>query len=539
MTADGRLEFLGRTDFLVKIRGYRIQLEEVEAALAALPTVRNAVVVAQSLLSGEKRLVAYIVPWTRPGPSTSELRQALRERLPTYMIPAVFQMLDALPLNAGGKVNRQALPPPGRERPTLDAAFVAPRMAIETQLAALWAELLELHPVGVYDNFFDLGGHSILIMHLIHQIEQQFNQKVVLREFMFEPTIAHLATLLSDGQAGTAVGLQAGTQPAPQGGSDPTISANAELCLLYDALADREKIGRLRSNASPKVAHPRFLRHLMRLPHPLAMQLLDWAMQQGWVQRGYFPSQTALVQQFLAEVQPPPQKNSVARSLFFGCLTHFGIRRALFQHIQRECTIPVEGLELLEAARTQRQGVILLTSHNYQNPYFRSLKLTQRGIGTLEPLLQQGTFDKVTAERILYTRQLELVRETLQQSGVIGTAPDANLGHGTQITVPFHGRLHRFRTSFAELALLTHAQVFFVASDLLRYNQFSFRLVGPFDMGQAAMSDAERVQWLMEQYVTQLRAQWARSPWAVTWGQMAKHLAYPPVEVGKSEVYQS
>lgn len=116
-------------------------------------------------------------------------------------------------------------------------------------------------------------------------------------------------------------------------------------------------------------------------------------------------------------------------------------------------------------------------------------------------------------------------------------APDVNRGHGTQIAVWFHGRMHQFRTGFAELALLAHAQIFFVASDLQAYNCFSFRLVGPFDMGSAAMRYEERVQHLMDQYIEQLRRQWAQNPWTLPWWLMREHLAFPSVEVGKSEVY--
>jgi lauroyl/myristoyl acyltransferase len=185
-------------------------------------------------------------------------------------------------------------------------------------------------------------------------------------------------------------------------------------------------------------------------------------------------------------------------------------------------------MPLLAKARAQQQGVILLTSHDYQAPYFRTLGVMQRTIANMAPLVQPHAVEPVMAESLLYARQLELARQILQQGGVIAIAPDVNRGHGPQTVVEFHGRLHQFRTGFAELALLTDAQLFFVASDLQAYNRFSFRMVGPFDRGSATMCYEERVQHLMNQYIEQLRIQWAKNPWALPWWLMREQLAYPP-----------
>lgn len=201
---------------------------------------------------------------------------------------------------------------------------------------------------------------------------------------------------------------------------------------------------------------------------------------------------------------------------------------AIFQQLNQEQSLPVAGLPLLEKAQAQQQGVILLTSHNYQAPYFRSLGLMQRTIASMAPLVKPIAVDPVIAETMLYAHQLELARQRLQQGGVIAIAPDVNRGQGPQVAVPFHGRIHQFRTSFAELALLTDAQIIFVASDLHAYNRFSFQLIGPFDSGTAAMSQTTEVQHLTDQYIAHLQRQWARNPWAVPWWLMREHLAYPP-----------
>lgn len=319
---------------------------------------------------------------------------------------------------------------------------------------------------------------------------------------------------------------------------DSTTTDERLLHKLYNALEDQSQILQLRQALQPKRLRPRPLAMLLRLPQPLAMQLLSSAVKQPWVQRHYLPNQTTLVQQFLASLEEPTkQHNCLAQALFFGCLTHFKIRDAVFQRIRTEGrSIPFEGIEMLETARVQQQGVILLHNHAYQASYFRSLKLTQRGVGNLERLVEPIQSDKIKAQYILYARQLDLARQTLQDGGIIAMAPDVNRGRGAHIAVPFHGRMHEFRTGFAELALLADAQLFFVASDLQAYNRFNFRLIGPFDKGSATMSHAERVQHLMDQYINQLRQQWARSPWALNWGVMSEHLAYPPVTIEKCEV---
>jgi amino acid adenylation domain-containing protein len=311
---------------------------------------------------------------------------------------------------------------------------------------------------------------------------------------------------------------------------DSTTTDEELLHKLYNALEDQSQILQLRQALQPKRSRPRSLQMLLRLPQPIAMRLWSWTVQQSWAQQFYLPNQTKLVQQFLASLEAPTtQQNCLAQALFFGSLTYFKIRDAIFQRIRIEGrSIPVEGAAMLEAARVRQQGVILLSNHAYQTSYFRSLKLTQRGVGNLERLVEPIQSDKIKAQYILYARQLDLARQVLQNGGAITIAPDVNRGRGASITVPFHGRMHEFRTGFAELALLTDAQLFFVASDLQAYNCFSFRLVGPFDQGSATMSYAERVQYLMEQYIAHLRLQWVKNPWALSWEVMREHLAYPP-----------
>jgi amino acid adenylation domain-containing protein len=192
---DGSIEFIGRSDYQVKIRGFRIELGEIEAVLSQHPTVRQTVVIAREDDRGEKRLVAYVVPNGGSEPIVSDLRRFLKEKLPEYMVPFAFVLLDALPLTPSGKVNRSVLPAPDLAS-NPEATFVAPRNELEQQLAQIWEEVLHLQPIGVKDNFFDLGGHSLLAVHLFAQIEQKFGKKLPLATLFQSGTVEALAKLL-------------------------------------------------------------------------------------------------------------------------------------------------------------------------------------------------------------------------------------------------------------------------------------------------------------------------------------------------------
>jgi len=204
MLPDGCLYHLGRKDFQVKVRGYRIEVAEIEAVLLSLDTVKEAVVVAgedrpddpSAPLRTGKQLVAYIVPVNKPPPTVTTLRRALAERLTDYMIPSTFVMLDTLPLTPSGKVDRHALPAPDWGRPEVDEAFVTPRTPTEEVLAGMWAEVLCLKQVGVLDNFFDLGGNSLLVTQVISRIRDAFQVELPFRRFFEAPTVTELASAI-------------------------------------------------------------------------------------------------------------------------------------------------------------------------------------------------------------------------------------------------------------------------------------------------------------------------------------------------------
>ena len=196
---DGRLLYLGRADDQVKIRGHRIELGEIECCLREHPRVADAVVTARDDARGDRSLVAYLVVAGGDAPSAGDLNASLGQHLPEYMIPGRYVLLDALPRLPNGKVDRRSLPDPSGERRAAPAtAYVGPEGPTEHLLADLWAEILGAERVGVHDNFFELGGHSLLLTTLIRRMWQTFGERLSMRQFFARPTVAGMATALSE-----------------------------------------------------------------------------------------------------------------------------------------------------------------------------------------------------------------------------------------------------------------------------------------------------------------------------------------------------
>jgi hypothetical protein len=192
--SNGDIEYLGRTDFQVKIRGFRIELGEIETAIALHGAIREVAVIAREDTPGDKQLVAYIVAPDTSGNVVGELKESLRARLPEYMVPARFVSLDALPLTENGKLDRKALPAPARASSAEN--YVAPRNATEQTLASIWSEVLGYEKVGIEDDFFELGGNSLLVITVLQQMRRAGLHADVSTLFLV-PTIAGIAAVVS------------------------------------------------------------------------------------------------------------------------------------------------------------------------------------------------------------------------------------------------------------------------------------------------------------------------------------------------------
>lgn len=201
--SDGNIEFIGRSDFQVKIQGHRIELGEIETVLSKHPLVGAAVVNVMGELRGQKRLIAYVVPQDGKPVELEEIRAYLRERLPDYMVPRQFMAIEQLPLSANGKVNRSALPVPAEHTASTQHRYIAPQTGLEQQLASIWREVLAVERIGTHDNFFEIGGDSMLAIQMISNVRMQLHKEITLRDVFSRPCLADMAKDLQLMRGGT------------------------------------------------------------------------------------------------------------------------------------------------------------------------------------------------------------------------------------------------------------------------------------------------------------------------------------------------
>ena len=217
---DGNIEFLGRMDHQTKIRGFRIEIGEVEAVLGLHPSVHETVVIAREDQTGNKQLVAYVVLNKQSATVSSDLRSFLKEKLPDYMIPSAFVILDALPLTPSGKVDRKALTIPDHSMTGMAKTYVAPRNTNEAQLTRIWEKVLAIQPIGVTDNFFELGGHSLLAVRLIAEIKKVTGKNLPVVALFQSPTVEQLVRALQKEGWSETFSLLMNIQP---GGAKPPL----------------------------------------------------------------------------------------------------------------------------------------------------------------------------------------------------------------------------------------------------------------------------------------------------------------------------
>jgi acyl carrier protein len=221
--AGGELEFLGRVDEQVKVRGFRIEPGEIEGALRRSGGVADCVVVVREDVPGEKRLVAYVVGGVEAG----ALREHLLRELPEYMVPSAFVPLDSLPLTPNGKLDRKALPAP--DFAPAEERYVAPRTPTEEVLAEIWAETLRLERVGATESFFELGGHSLLATRVVSQVRAVFDIELPLRALFEGPTVAELARVVEERGEVALAGPVAEPAPGPEASADHLLDMIDEL----------------------------------------------------------------------------------------------------------------------------------------------------------------------------------------------------------------------------------------------------------------------------------------------------------------------
>ncbi len=237
--ADGRLEFLGRLDAQVKIRGYRVELGEIESVIESHPDIRSSVVRVTTGETGGQCLSAYLVARDHQRPPTSEeLRAFLRARLPGHMVPMDFTLLDSLPMTSSGKVDRRAVAGAVGSRLERSVRIVSPRTGLEETVARIWAEVLNVEPVGVHDNFFDLGGHSLMATQVVSRIRETLMVDLALRDLFETATVAGLVERIADRIRDENAGRSAAIEPRARAGPAPLSFSQERMWFLHRLAPD-------------------------------------------------------------------------------------------------------------------------------------------------------------------------------------------------------------------------------------------------------------------------------------------------------------
>jgi len=523
--ADGYLELVGRQDSQVKLRGYRVVLGEIEDALRALPAVREAAVTADE---GRGQLYAYLIAAAEPPAPAAAIRSALAAHFPAYALPTHIIYLPSFPLLPSGKINRKVLPPPTPDQSTSTDSYQAPRNELEQQLVTLCETVLQIRPIGIQDNFFERGGHSLLAMRLMVEIERQQGTALALADFFRQPTVAHLAHLLTKpGEAAAAVAPETdlfarlATTLSPQ--QVATVRA------IYQQLGQPDQPQQWRKSVIERW-------HRRRKAIHAAGRLLPPARRGAWlaglltnptVRRACFGREESLIRRFLATIETPHQdERAVVAALVMGALHHYQLA------LPYDATARQRAKQTIAAAQATGQGLILVRSHESTVNGFAALGLNSYRVGQIQNHLPDFQFDDPVVESALYTQQLDTARRLLQQGRLIDLSADGIQGYSTALTLPFHNRVRPFWPSFAELALMTDAQVRLITTALPTtqpQGPVAVQVSEPLPLASTALPYAERVEALVQHYVMRLAQIWGEMPWLVPWYQMARHLAYPPV----------
>ena len=292
-TADGVITFIGRIDGQLKIRGFRVEPGEIEAALVEHENIREAAIVQWLDLPERLQLVAYVVAQEQPAPMSQELRQFLEKRLPGYMIPSTFKFLRALPLTSNGKIDRRQLPDPASEGEVESTTYAAPRTSLEEIVAGIWGHILKIEKVGIHDNFVEMGGHSLLATQIVSRLRNVLHIEVPLRKFFEKPTVADVAQYIEKARQQEQESSTPPMASVARGEALPLSFAQQRLWFL-----DQLEPGQASYNIPTTI----------RLQGILAARALEWSLQE--VVRRHEILRTTFV---LQDGQPVQQIHPVSR----------------------------------------------------------------------------------------------------------------------------------------------------------------------------------------------------------------------------------
>lgn len=496
-TEDGMLEHLGRMDHMVKVRGYRVELGVIEQTLAEHPNVAECAVVARAGRDGNNRLFAYYVPRQAPAPTLSELRAWLLNTLPEYMVPARYITMGALPRTGTQKIDRKALPAPGRERPAVVTPYVAPRTEAEARLAAIWADVLDLDEVGAEDDFTELGGDSLSALHMAVHIEEQLGRKVP-SEWFRHTTLSDLAALLED----ASVGIEADTSaPAAE---EPRVTARA--ARAGDA---QDGLGRgLVIHGGPVVGR-------LALPYPLGARLQRALYGVAFARRRLLRNHLGAFQACLAEAGLRDTDGERLTQLLIANTWRRWRLAALQAPGVFERYVTVDGKEELQRAVAGGKGLIVVFVHQACSIQLAQKVLRDLGRERFFVLGNTpGAGEQSELERVM--ERTTRAYDELAAGGVAFVAADGRLGSAV-VPFPFYGHTMPLRRGFAELAWHSGAAVValfgYTATD--GHATVEFRALPTPDSAEAATALVLRYGQMLAERWPRLLANmpWARLAW--------------------------
>ncbi len=537
---DGSLELVGRIDSQVKIRGYRLILEELEDLLREQETIRDCVIQCDENLG---HLYAHIIPEHPDTADVNILRSNLKSVLPEYAIPTHFSFLTEFPLLASGKVDRKRLTVPVLTRPALANHYRSPTSPKEKEILSIWSSVLKMDDIGLDDDFFNLGGHSLTAMMLVANLEDKYSTKLDISTFLSEPTISTLVRLLDESD-NNASGTTLSSSILRK--LDPALTSMeiSDLQNLFERLrlVDEQQNFRKSKPIGWNKKHQRVSQIINHMPYPIGFKLVcSWA---KWRlnQTNRYRELKQSIRQFLKTTgNLEPDEKTVFLTVVYGLLyqyqiapsfskKHPGLQESLATFVSREQSATCSYPEQQKPGR----GTILVRSHHTFSYAFKKTHKRHYRLGQVQKYLPDFNFHNENIERIFYSRYLSTAREVLAAGGVVDVSADGEHGTSPGETYEFHNRLRSFKPTFAELALLTNSDVYAVVlsapvseTKAMQGQRPLFRYIGPFKKADTKLPHTAQVKYLLDQYVSILESEWSEKPWLVPMNMMIEHLSFP------------
>lgn len=499
LRADGCLELYGRTDNMVKVRGYRVELEAIDVALLTHPDVLHAATVTRPLPHGEAVLAAYVTPRAGSTPAVSDLRAHVAAQLPAWMVPARLIILETMPMTPTGKVNRRALPPLGNQRPELATPYMPPETPLQVELAELWAEALELESVGIDDSFVELGGDSLRAVRILTQVKQRYGRALTVADWLATPTLRRLATLIE---------LTEPSAPVSQGDhvTTPTPSSTPTAQNRRVQTSPRSSRSNLARRALGRLTFQGPVAGGVRFPYVLGNRLrLAW-LRLPWVRRVILGKTANLFERWRTAAQLDDPDGRLLELFLFNNTWRTWHATHLKNPAIRARWVHTQGLDGVSAAVQAGQGAVFAFLHMGIKGGVSRLMVTE---SVLPETVSLPGVQGATSEREALIRRAELVRQTgevLGRGGGVFVAGDGL--HGTDgVVYPFHGRNITFYRGGAHLAVMYGAPIIPTSQqaglDGHVWVEYGTPLFPPNQGNERSRTDD-----LLDRYVQVLAAQW-------------------------------